>query len=123
MREHQIGTAAVNVKMVAQLFAVHRRALNMPSRTDLDQLQAGARVDVVDVKRNPMDFVLWKMSKEGEQTVVRVCRHIEHYVAVIRHIGMAFGDQLLGNLGIFCVPTASRARRIILRRSSRLPSN
>ena len=36
------------------------------SRQDLDQLQAGARVDVVDVKRNPMDFVLWKMSKEGE---------------------------------------------------------
>ncbi len=33
---------------------------------DLDQLQAGARVDVVDVKRNPMDFVLWKMSKAGE---------------------------------------------------------
>ncbi len=25
-----------------------------------------ARVDVVDDKRNPMDFVLWKMSKEGE---------------------------------------------------------
>ncbi|SQB02361.1 Cysteine--tRNA ligase [Yokenella regensburgei] len=37
------------------------------SRQDLDQLQAGARVDVVDVKRNPMDFVLWKMSKAGEQ--------------------------------------------------------
>ncbi len=36
------------------------------SRQDLDQLQAGARVDVVDVKRNPMDFVLWKMSKAGE---------------------------------------------------------
>ena len=36
------------------------------SRQDLDQLQAGARVDVVDVKRSPMDFVLWKMSKEGE---------------------------------------------------------
>lgn len=36
------------------------------SRQDLEQLQAGARVDVVDVKRNPMDFVLWKMSKEGE---------------------------------------------------------
>jgi len=31
-----------------------------------DQLQAGARVEVADVKRNPMDFVLWKMSKEGE---------------------------------------------------------
>ena len=37
------------------------------SRQDLDQLQAGARVEVTaDVKRNPMDFVLWKMSKPGE---------------------------------------------------------
>ncbi|CEE93549.1 cysteine tRNA synthetase (fragment) [Xenorhabdus nematophila str. Anatoliense] len=29
-------------------------------------MQAGARVEVADVKRNPMDFVLWKMSKQGE---------------------------------------------------------
>jgi len=36
------------------------------SRQDLDQLQAGARVEVAEVKRNPMDFVLWKMSKPGE---------------------------------------------------------
>lgn len=37
------------------------------SRQDLEQLQAGARVEVAaDVKRNPMDFVLWKMSKPGE---------------------------------------------------------
>ena len=36
------------------------------SRQNLEQLQAGARVEVVDVKRNPMDFVLWKMSKLGE---------------------------------------------------------
>ncbi|MEX6211939.1 cysteine--tRNA ligase [Providencia huaxiensis] len=36
------------------------------SRQDLEQLQAGARVEVADVKRNPMDFVLWKMSKQGE---------------------------------------------------------
>ncbi|MTD27021.1 cysteine--tRNA ligase [Erwinia sorbitola] len=37
------------------------------SRQDLEQLQAGARVEVaVDVKRNPMDFVLWKMSKADE---------------------------------------------------------
>lgn len=36
------------------------------SRQDLDNLQAGARVEVADVKRNPMDFVLWKMSKAGE---------------------------------------------------------
>ncbi|MFC0140840.1 cysteine--tRNA ligase [Erwinia mallotivora] len=37
------------------------------SRQDLEQLQAGARVEVsAEVKRNPMDFVLWKMSKAGE---------------------------------------------------------
>lgn len=36
------------------------------SRQDLGQLQAGARVEVTDAKRNPMDFVLWKMSKQGE---------------------------------------------------------
>lgn len=36
------------------------------SRQDLEQLQAGARVEVGNSKRNPMDFVLWKMSKPGE---------------------------------------------------------
>lgn len=38
------------------------------SRQDLEQLQAGARVDVEVSKRSPMDFVLWKMSKPGEPT-------------------------------------------------------
>lgn len=38
------------------------------SRQDLEQLQAGARVDVETAKRSPMDFVLWKMSKPGEPT-------------------------------------------------------
>ena len=32
----------------------------------LDDLQAGARVEVNDDKRSPLDFVLWKMSKSGE---------------------------------------------------------
>lgn len=36
------------------------------SRQDLQQLQAGVRVEVANVKHNPMDFVLWKMSKPGE---------------------------------------------------------
>ncbi|WP_182288442.1 cysteine--tRNA ligase [Vibrio spartinae] len=36
------------------------------SRQDLEQLQAGARVDVELAKRSPLDFVLWKMSKPGE---------------------------------------------------------
>ncbi|MDD5413254.1 MAG: cysteine--tRNA ligase [Smithellaceae bacterium] len=48
-------------------FAVH----NFPvygglSGRHLDEMMAGARVDVNDKKRNPLDFVLWKKSKEGE---------------------------------------------------------
>ncbi len=33
---------------------------------DLDGLQAGIRVEVADVKRDPLDFVLWKLSKPDE---------------------------------------------------------
>ena len=36
------------------------------SRQDLDQLQAGARIEISAIKQNPMDFVLWKMSKPNE---------------------------------------------------------
>jgi cysteinyl-tRNA synthetase len=36
------------------------------SGRSLDEMQAGARVDVDERKRNPMDFALWKSSKEGE---------------------------------------------------------
>lgn len=32
----------------------------------LEDLQAGARVDVDEQKRNPLDFVLWKSAKPGE---------------------------------------------------------
>ncbi|UXI02129.1 cysteine--tRNA ligase [Photobacterium sp. TY1-4] len=38
------------------------------SKQDLEQLQAGARVDIDTAKRSPLDFVLWKMSKPGEPT-------------------------------------------------------
>ena len=31
-----------------------------------DELQAGARIEVEKTKHNPLDFVLWKMSKPGE---------------------------------------------------------
>jgi cysteinyl-tRNA synthetase len=34
----------------------------------LDQLRAGARVDVEEEKRSPLDFVLWKKAKPGEPT-------------------------------------------------------
>lgn len=36
------------------------------SRQDLSQLQAGARIEINGIKQNPMDFVLWKMSKPNE---------------------------------------------------------
>ena len=38
------------------------------SRQNLEQLQAGAseRVEISAIKKNPMDFVLWKMSKPNE---------------------------------------------------------
>ena len=32
----------------------------------LEELQAGARVEIAQSKHNPLDFVLWKMSKPGE---------------------------------------------------------
>ena len=38
----------------------------------MDQLQAGARVEIDDVKRNPMDFVLWKMSAGRAELAVAV---------------------------------------------------
>src|SRR6185295_16047228 len=36
------------------------------ARRTLDEMQAGARVEVAPYKRDPMDFVLWKPSKPGE---------------------------------------------------------
>jgi len=33
---------------------------------DLEKLRSGIRVDVVDEKHDPLDFVLWKLSKPGE---------------------------------------------------------
>lgn len=36
------------------------------SKQPLEDLEAGARIDVTDVKKNPTDFALWKNKKEGE---------------------------------------------------------
>ncbi len=32
----------------------------------IEELQAGARIDVSDIKENPLDFAVWKSAKEGE---------------------------------------------------------
>lgn len=36
------------------------------SHHNLEQLESGARVEVVDVKHDPLDFVLWKLAKANE---------------------------------------------------------
>jgi len=36
------------------------------SHQPLENLEAGARIEVGDVKKDPMDFALWKAKKEGE---------------------------------------------------------
>ncbi len=38
------------------------------SRKKIDDLEAGARVEVDERKRSPLDFALWKSSKAGEPT-------------------------------------------------------
>jgi cysteinyl-tRNA synthetase len=38
------------------------------SRKNIDELEAGARVEVDERKRSPLDFALWKSSKPGEPT-------------------------------------------------------
>lgn len=36
------------------------------SKKNLEDLVAGARVEVTEIKRNPVDFAMWKAAKEGE---------------------------------------------------------
>ncbi|NMP17332.1 cysteine--tRNA ligase [Thalassotalea sp. Y01] len=66
------------------------------SMQNLDMLQAGARVDVDDAKRNPLDFVLWKMAKPGEPSWSspwgegRPGWHIECSAMNSKHLGPHF---------------------------------
>ena len=69
------------------------------SRRSLDEMVAGARVDVAPYKRGDMDFVLWKPSKEGEpgwpspaglKTPGRPGWHIECSAMSWKHLGEAF---------------------------------
>ncbi|MGA6827165.1 cysteine--tRNA ligase [Nitrospira sp. NS4] len=66
------------------------------SKRKLDDLQAGARVDVDERKRHPMDFALWKSAKPGEPawpspwSQGRPGWHIECSAMSIRHLGETF---------------------------------
>jgi len=63
------------------------------SKKDLKDLLAGARVDVDERKTSPLDFVLWKASKEGEPWWDspwgrgRPGWHIECTAMSIKHLG------------------------------------
>ncbi|MEO8338909.1 MAG: cysteine--tRNA ligase [Nitrospirota bacterium] len=66
------------------------------SKRKLEDLQAGARVEVDERKRHPMDFALWKSSKPGEPSwespwgMGRPGWHIECSAMSMRHLGETF---------------------------------
>jgi cysteinyl-tRNA synthetase len=69
------------------------------SKRSLDELIAGARVEVAPYKRDPRDFVLWKPSKPGEPAWPSPCSiatpgrpgwHIECSAMAWKHLGETF---------------------------------
>jgi cysteinyl-tRNA synthetase len=69
------------------------------ARRSLDEMIAGARVEVAPYKRAPMDFVLWKPSKPGEPSWPSPCGiaapgrpgwHIECSAMSWKHLGETF---------------------------------
>jgi cysteinyl-tRNA synthetase len=69
------------------------------SKRSLDEMIAGARIDVAPYKRDPMDFVLWKPSKprepawpspSGIATPGRPGWHIECSAMAWKHLGETF---------------------------------
>ncbi len=73
----------------------------------LDELEAGARVDVNEEKKNPLDFALWKKAKEGEPYWEspwgkgRPGWHIECSAMSCKHLGETFDIHAGGNDLIF----------------------
>ncbi|MDE3119718.1 MAG: cysteine--tRNA ligase, partial [Nitrospirota bacterium] len=66
------------------------------SKRKLDDMQAGARVEVDERKRHPMDFALWKGAKPGELAWPspwgqgRPGWHIECSAMAMKHLGETF---------------------------------
>ncbi len=69
------------------------------SNRSVEEMEAGARVEVAPYKKGPMDFILWKPSKEGEPGWPSPCGievdgrpgwHIECSAMAGRHLGEVF---------------------------------
>jgi cysteinyl-tRNA synthetase len=66
------------------------------SKRNREDMIAGARVEVDESKRNPLDFALWKKSKEGEPFwespwgLGRPGWHIECTAMAVKHLGESF---------------------------------
>ncbi|HCC68587.1 MAG TPA: hypothetical protein DEP99_01710 [Nitrospiraceae bacterium] len=66
------------------------------SKREKDEMLAVARVEINERKRDPMDFALWKASKEGEPAwkspwgLGRPGWHIECTAMAIKHLGESF---------------------------------
>jgi cysteinyl-tRNA synthetase len=66
------------------------------SKRDKDEMIAGARIEVDERKKNPLDFALWKKSKEGEPFWEspwgrgRPGWHIECTAMSMQHLGESF---------------------------------
>ena len=66
------------------------------SGRNLDDMLAGARIDVDDRKKNPMDFALWKSAKPGEPSWIspwgqgRPGWHIECSTMSMKYLGETF---------------------------------
>ncbi len=77
------------------------------SHQPLEDLQAGARIDVSDAKENPMDFALWKAAKPGEPAwdspwgKGRPGWHIECSAMSVRYLGKSIDIHCGGQDLIF----------------------
>ncbi len=73
----------------------------------IDELESGARIEINEEKRNPLDFSLWKKAKEGEPFWEspwgngRPGWHIECSAMSCKHLGNHFDIHAGGNDLIF----------------------
>jgi cysteinyl-tRNA synthetase len=83
------------------------KAYGKLSGKNIDELEAGSRVEINESKNNPLDFALWKKAKEGEPYWEspwgkgRPGWHIECSAMSCKHLGETFDIHAGGNDLIF----------------------